>query len=395
MINSLAVGEYDTAFRSVSGSFMSMLEQTFGLFKPAADTAFVQPLIKYSPHVLRAETTLNWLPFLITICFKVLVVMLIFKLLMGVVMESYKKHKPKDHIASVRDNLADIFVRLRLRIVHREKYVPFMHVALACAHHESQYEEAEEWEREYIGLDSTDSIRDALNELVDGKGVSDELKAIVKKHKFKQVTDEHLKFVLEQYGVSRSKARVTVADAMMAQKKEADDPQTHEASAQLDAIQDEIDKMTSKWIGDVHSVRMFNKEVKKKYHAFTKKVFKHFDFHRMGTIDIRHMSYALKMLGFHMDDAKVGELLNKHDKDGDGSFSLREVDQLSQDLALIGHFHASGDFVNGIDKEYRGLTEEEKESLKGFHRSAFTAQVASLVASDLRTTGTVEKKRLH
>jgi hypothetical protein len=153
VINSMTVGDNDEAFQTIFGSFFTMAEVTFGLYKPASDTSFVQSLFKYSPHVLPSEMGINWVPFAILVAFKVLVTMLLFKLLMGVVMESYKKNKPRAHVPSLRDDLhlfsTIAYAEVRWMILYSLSkmfgqwisiesvgFVPITHVALAISHYE-------------------------------------------------------------------------------------------------------------------------------------------------------------------------------------------------------------------------------------------------------------------
>jgi len=154
VINSMTVGDNDEAFQTSLGSFFTMAEITFGLYKPASDTSFVQSLFKYSPHVQPSETGISWVPFAILVAFKVLVTMLLFKLLMGVVMESYKKNKPREHLPSLRDDLhlfsTIAYAEVRFHIldylskmfghwisIESVGFVTITHVALAVSHYET------------------------------------------------------------------------------------------------------------------------------------------------------------------------------------------------------------------------------------------------------------------
>merc|ERR1719161_2721666 len=91
VMTSLAVGSLDPAFQGFFPSFTEMLETMFGMFKPATTAQFNPPLFKYVPHGLIGNNYVNWMPFVILLIFKVLISLLLFKLLMGVIMESYKK----------------------------------------------------------------------------------------------------------------------------------------------------------------------------------------------------------------------------------------------------------------------------------------------------------------
>merc|ERR1719506_399116 len=109
VINSLAFGAYDPAFQSFLPSFSEMFLICFGLFKPAAASPFVQSLFKYTPHTILATEFMSWVPLVLQIMFKILVILLLFKLLMGVVMEGYKKKaKLKENARTVREDIFEL-----------------------------------------------------------------------------------------------------------------------------------------------------------------------------------------------------------------------------------------------------------------------------------------------
>merc|ERR1719271_1359624 len=95
-------------------------------------------LFKYSPHIVSATEFMSWVPLVLQIMFKTVVILLLFKLLMGVIMESYKKHaKLKAHASTIRSDLQELILQFCHYIVgHRimgRAYVSLFQLALALA----------------------------------------------------------------------------------------------------------------------------------------------------------------------------------------------------------------------------------------------------------------------
>merc|ERR1719460_3161085 len=91
-MSSLAFGPYDPAFQFFIPAFWEMFEQCFALFKPSSTLPYNPPTFKYLPHAVLGNEVMKWAPNVITLFFKCLVMLLLFKLLMGVIMEGYKTH---------------------------------------------------------------------------------------------------------------------------------------------------------------------------------------------------------------------------------------------------------------------------------------------------------------
>jgi len=169
-LNCLAFGLYDPAFQSFPQAFMEMLLLCFALYKPAASTPFVPSMFKYVPHTMSDVEYMKWVPLVLAVLFKTLVVLLLFKLLMGVIMEGYKKsNKARQSSHQVRDDLKElgrnVYHYVWGHLIRRKPYVSFFHVALAVATHE--VDEDKPWEQYFLGLDHPHKIEKALNAVLD------------------------------------------------------------------------------------------------------------------------------------------------------------------------------------------------------------------------------------
>lgn len=166
VLNCLAFGLYDPGFQEFPQAFMEMLLLCFALYKPSASTPFVPSMFKYVPHTMSDVAFMKVVPLLLAVLFKTLVVLLLFKLLMGVIMEGYKKHN-KERLAAhtVRDDLVElgrhVYHYVWGHLVRGEPYVSFFHIAIACGSHKEDPDAP--WEKYFLGFDHPQKIEKALN----------------------------------------------------------------------------------------------------------------------------------------------------------------------------------------------------------------------------------------
>jgi len=350
VINSLAFGAYDPAFQNFDASFAEMFLLCFGLFKPAAGTPFVESLFKYTPHVVNHTEFMSWVPIILQILFKTLVILLLFKLLMGVVMEGYKKKaKLKESARTVREDLAEMS-----RVIHhyvwghlilRRPYVPFFHVALALAQLERSKERP--WEVHFLGLDHHQALRDALNAVLSDK--SHRVQTQVEHYGLKQCGVGETRFVLFAYGMNRERAEVLFEEfwvsmqlKKMAKKDTKVDSREKEIEKQAEESKDDVlaqlsasrrERLASSGLHE--PIPMGNPE-KGLSEGYLEEIFKEYDILNIGTVDHRLMPQVFRQMGFWIDNATLANLLAEYDKNEDGDSSLKEFRDMIKDDRLIG-----------------------------------------------------------
>lgn len=351
VINSLAFGAYDPAFQSFLPSFSEMFLICFGLFKPAAASPFVQSLFKYTPHTILATEFMSWVPLVLQIMFKILVILLLFKLLMGVVMEGYKKKaKLKEHARTVREDLMELGICFYHYVIGhwllRRPYVPFFHVALALARLERSKERP--WEVHFLGLDHQQAVHDALNDVFDPKAKM-RVKAQVKHHELQKCRIGEVRFVLYAYGLNRERAEVLFEEfwvedqkKKLAKKEKKDDGVSKEIKEQAEKSKNDALKKLSasrkiqlEATGIPEPTPMGNPE-QGLPSEYLEEVFKEYDILNIGTVDHRLMPQLFRQMGFKIPNRDLANLLAEYDKNEDGDSSLQEFSAMIKDDRLIG-----------------------------------------------------------
>lgn len=363
VINSLAFGAYDPAFQEFFPSFTEMFLVCFGLFKPAAGTPFIESLFKYSPHVVSAADFMSWVPIVLQILFKILVILLLFKLLMGVIMEGYKKKaKLKENARTVRE---DIF-ELSLCVYHyvwghlilRRPYVPFFHVALALAQLERSKDRP--WEVHFLGLDHHQAVRDALNKVLSDQ--SQRVQTQVQHNGLRPCGVGETRFVQYAYGMNRERAEVLFQELWVNIQKKKLMKNDVTVDSHEQEIQQEAEKskdIVVKQLADSRRMRrqqsganepipMGNPE-KGLSQEYLDQVFKEYDILNIGTVDHRLMPQLFRQMGFHLENSALANLLADYDKNEDGDSSLKEFKETICDDRLIGLWREPARMSMGVD----------------------------------------------
>lgn len=350
VINSLAFGAYDPAFQEFLPSFYEMFLLCFGLFKPAAGTPFIESLFKYTPHVVNHTEFMTWVPIVLQILFKTLVILLLFKLLMGVVMEGYKrKAKHKENARTVREDIAEmsraIFHYVWGHWILGRPYVPFFHVALALAHLERSKERP--WEVHFLGLDHQRAVMDALNTVLSDR--SHRVQTQVQHYGLKQCSIAETRFVLYAYGMNRERAEVlfeefwvNVQMKKLAKKEAQEDSHEQELEKMAEESKDNVlqqltdsrrDRLAAAGLQEPTPMGNPEKGLSQEYLS---NIFKEYDILNIGTVDHRLMPQVFRQMGFQINNARLAALLAEYDKNEDGDSSLKEFTEMIKDDRLIG-----------------------------------------------------------
>lgn len=372
VINSLAFGSYDPAFRYFMPSFWEMMLQCFGMYRPASATPFIQSLFKYAPHMGSGDDSTTWVPFVLQMAFKTVVILLLFKLLMGVIMEGYKKHnKGMDKAPTVREDLYDLYVEsFHYYICHcifKLAYVPPFHVALAVARIENSLERP--WERDYVGLDHKQAVTDALNNVL-SPDQPRRVRAQVARHNLKKCGPAETDYVLSVYGMSHDKAEAIFSEEYVSEeyqqemKKEKEKLEAEAAGGarksqikrdKSAAAQEERDKLLAplkkqiltsraqayKKLGQ-HDASCDRLSQKKMFVSEDlRETFNDFDIYGLGSINHRTMPKVFWTLGFHLPPQKLAFILAEYDAASDsqdGEADFKEFKGILHDDRLIGHW---------------------------------------------------------
>merc|ERR1719329_648002 len=108
---------------------------------------------------------MTWVPILTQVMFKIIVILLMFKLLVGVIMDGYKKLQlKKNQFPTMREDVRELFkswsAEFMWKYVWRrgKSYVSFTHVALALGQLVSVDDDDEiehpVWQEYFVGLES-------------------------------------------------------------------------------------------------------------------------------------------------------------------------------------------------------------------------------------------------
>jgi hypothetical protein len=303
VINSLAFGSYDPAFANIGDSFYEMVLVCFGLFKPAAGTLYVESLFKFASHVRITADFMTWVPIVLQIGFKLLVILLLFKLLMGVIMEGYKKHsKNRDNFPTMREDLIELCTYYRLKILHKfflkDGFVSFLHIALALGRLAGD-DDRPSWQQSYCGLESAEEVKTVLNSIFDREGgpsVPTRVTHAVKLAKLKEVGDVEVAWVLKYYGVDRQKAFAKFSNTLHREKGE------EEAKEEL--IKLNLKRLTASsgkdCPDDRAKLRQTLVEMKGPDDKFVKKIFREYDIFQLGYLNHHAMPQVFHQLGYNV-----------------------------------------------------------------------------------------------
>jgi len=285
VLNSLAFGAYDPPFRSFWTAFCEMVLVCFGMYKPSAGNPFILSMFKYTPHVLNTTEFMSWEPVLLQILFKTFVILLLFKLLMGVIMEGYKKHsRLKNKATTVRQDFAEIwdefYQHVRAQVLGTP-HVSLFHIALAMSYlnrKKTDNRETAPWENYFVGLDHRDAIKDALNAVLKRKkggkdkeadekrtDMSIHAKAKIKSYSLKVCEDQEVDYVLRIFGTNRQRAKVKFAqlwkDKMTAKADKVEAKAAEEAKkTKAEAEADKDYKRVSELIDSMRQTRLTERE---------------------------------------------------------------------------------------------------------------------------------------
>jgi len=353
VLNSLAFGAYDRSFQDFFTSFWEMILECFGLFKPAASTPYVLSLFKYATHVLPDTDHLSWLPLVLQIMFKTVVVLLLFKLLMGVIMESYKKHaKLKGEASTVRSDLQELLLQFCHYIVgHRimgRAYVSLFQLALALALGKAGRESDRPWEKHFLGLDDPSRIKSALNGVL-SPNQPQRVQALVKHHGCTECSNAELAYVLRVYGTRRQRAEALFKgyfiehEKKLMQKAELKKHKSKEKESE-DKLEEQLEdvlknlgqgQINSGWYVPVDSSNPLDDLSEDELQD----IFDEYDFLNIGTVDHRLMPQLFRQLGYDISPAELSNFLHDYDNNEDGDTSFKEFLAMLSDDRLVGLYH--------------------------------------------------------
>eukprot|EP00746_Dinoflagellata_sp_MGD_P075526 gnl/MRDRNA2_/MRDRNA2_30383_c0_seq1.p1 gnl/MRDRNA2_/MRDRNA2_30383_c0~~gnl/MRDRNA2_/MRDRNA2_30383_c0_seq1.p1 ORF type:complete len:559 (+),score=101.12 gnl/MRDRNA2_/MRDRNA2_30383_c0_seq1:161-1678(+) len=381
-MSSLAFGAFDPSFRDFFPSLLEMLEQCFQLFKPAAVQSYNPPLFKYVPHVLIGNHVMHWAPQAVTLVFKTLVMLLLFKLLMGVIMEGYKSHsKQKNYPYTLRTELkmlgGQLYQYLWRHRICGEPYVSFEQVviSLSLIRESGKVDKDKPWRSRYLGFScDIHEVQKVLNNVYTGDlptgvdpGKRPKIKAVAKHYKFKNCEAREAKWVLEQYGIPRQiamhhlaeyvkrKEEKKVMERLREERKHAHPTEEEEMKRCAKAHADDaLKEMERKLTQAVHrgvesadSPRVANSTEMRLNLQFKldddvlKSVFDQYDVYGIGEINVKFMSQALGVeagLGFDVPRDICNQLLQKYDENDNRSYDFEEFRQLVSDPMLQGRY---------------------------------------------------------
>jgi hypothetical protein len=360
----VACGLYDTALTNFTDSFGEMLLGCFGLFKPAGTAPFILSLFKYGAHTLNDSEFMSWVPQLIQIFFKAVVLLLIFKLFMGVVMESYKAHtKAKGNAPTVRVDLRELIIQMYHYLwehkIMKRPWVPFFQVAMALGRLEKSNRPFEEF---FLGLDHWSRVQTALNNVVEADYTNQpHVKAKVDSMGCKVCEQADVEYVLKAYGINRVRAEAMCVDAMTekAQPKKTQPKAKAKPKAKDDLsakfTQEQLQQLQIKAINEVHDqigaarrnnqnpLGKMEEDAKISMSPFSKfedarleRIFNDFDAERLGVVDRCYMPLVFRTMGINIKQNKLAKLLEDHNPDQDRDTSLEEFKSIVHDLK---HFH--------------------------------------------------------
>merc|ERR1719161_710314 len=287
----------------------------------------------------------GWLPMVILAVFKVLVGLLLFKLIIGVIMHSYQKHKPKNtnHIPNLIEDVWDLMVdNIDFWFFHKilgQPYVALEYLTMACnsihkkertirlegdhasngigrgvrsrgkivqtvKHIESGEHVWKEW---IIGLiEGPNEIVKALNSLQSSERaqwVFDEF------HLDKQFTFSDARWCLRKYGSSRAIALQHLEgwyESHM-RKLEAEAREKNSQCAKGDCqtegsggSSERMWKELAKTLGVEHNPVPTKEEIDQAFDSF--------DVYGVGCIDIRHVDDLLLALGYQLDAIEPSDI---------------------------------------------------------------------------------------
>jgi len=364
VIDSLAYGAYDPGFQKAGFlSFFETLMTNFGLYRPSASNIFTEQLFKYTPHLLPAGFLASVAPILIQVTYKVFIFLLLWKILMGVIMEGYKKHSAKlqAHARTVREDLSELSIALYHyvweHLVLGRPFVPFFHVALAI----SQLKKSKErpWDQHFLGLDHCQAVQDALNAVF--QDTSQRMQMQVQNEGLKPCRKEEVGFVLDAYGMNRERAQVLFSEFWVEkktrdQKKDKKKKEKAKDNGQQEKIADLVEASTTEAMmklsmsreekirqssGGLNSVSTIGNPEKGLSHEYLEDVFKEYDVLNIGTVDHRLMPQLFRMMGFRIGTNTLSDLLHEYDHNEDGDTSFAEFKEIVCDNRLIGYWAPS------------------------------------------------------
>jgi Ca2+-binding EF-hand superfamily protein len=380
VIDSLAFGAYDPAFQHFALSGWEMFLVCFGMFRPSATSPVESSLFKYTPHVGFGDESLYWMPLILQIIFRTLVVLLLFKLLMGVIMESYKKHsKYRESAPTLREDLVELGIAAYHYIwrhkIRRQPWVPFFHVALSIARHRDakQYQ----WSKFFVGLEYKKAVAACLNSVFEDD-VEPRIKAQIQHARLKECRSPEIEYVLKVYGMDRQRAEVLFAKrwveakeahSQKKQRKDSVNEDEEEADYQVDrlgnaALEEVLTQLYQSGCEEDERSNvqlalkvMHTQECKKQ--VFTKEkltgIFAEYDIESIGLVDHRVMPELFIELGFNVSDNVLTNILADYDENEDGDTSLKELLQIVYDDRLIGLWHlpSEGKMADMLSKDMK------------------------------------------
>jgi len=363
VLNCLAFGLYDPSFQHFPQAFAEMVLLCFALYKPAATTPFVPSMFKYVPHTMNDTEFMSWVPLLLGIMFKTVVTLLLFKLVMGVIMEGYKKHA-KARLAShtIREDCLELFRHLYHyvwgHLVCRRPFVSFFHVALAIAQRKTHPDHP--WEEYFLGLAHPDAVHQALNAVASSKESalrgsihSRHLATSVVTKGLKECHHPEVDFVLRCYGTSRTRAEALFSDMYAKDKKAAELKKLAKVENKVDrTVEKDLDVSVQQSLSAVQALlvqirkedyrasKSDNVLISKKFWTTKelKEIFDDYDIMNCGTVDHILMPLLFRELGYKISWKKTAALLNDHNRMEDDQMNFKEFQDCIVDDKLIGHW---------------------------------------------------------
>lgn len=372
VINSLAFGAYDPAFQTFAKSFAEMVLVCFGMFKPSAGIPYVASLFKYTPHTVIDTEFASWVPIVLQIAFKTIVILLLFKLLMGVIMDGYKKHaKFKSKFPTVRQDITELSIQLYHRACAKllgRPFVPIFHVALAVGR--ATPDPDRPWEKFFLGLDDPEEVKRALNNVF-SLDMPPVIRDEVRRKQLKEVGDAEVEFVLRVYGTGRRKAELHFAQLSLAvEQKKLLKKDVKESVAKQEVGTKEEEIAADLVEAQLESLRHYRRERKScsrdgsdassplekvklmgPSNQDLKEIFQEYDFLNLGVIEHHFMPQLFRQLGYEISGYDLANVLIEWDLNEDACCSFKEFRELVHDERLIGVWRSRD---NRIAKDVEG-----------------------------------------
>jgi len=316
----------DPAFTNFISAFAEMLQACFGLFKPSAIEANNPPPYRFS-IVVKPEGYRNLLlaPGLMII-FKILIELLLFKLLIGVISESYKKNRPPgfERFPTLQHELYELFVdAIDYYFWHKvkgEPYVDFRFLTMACYQRQQHMRK----NRKARGHEDTDMLRlvherivgfrnnthcpsDAVKKTLKKAQESLQAKIVFKEEEYlnKNFTEQDAVWCLRKYGITRSKALKNFEQWYVQHLKKREQRATFLSKTTTGVLEGGrgIDEHTAKmWEGLSQTLSDTVSNQPDLTQSQIDEAFTQLDLFCVGFIDIRHVDHVLCKLGHNLSE---------------------------------------------------------------------------------------------